>query len=58
MKKIIIFILLFLSFLNISYGKDNLPSLFLFLGGDEASLHQSKLNHLFMEATGTQKRSI
>ena len=45
MKKIIIFILLFLSFLNISYGKDNLPSLFLFLGGDEASLHQSKLNN-------------
>jgi hypothetical protein len=52
--KIIIFnALLCLIFLNnVSFAQDNLPSLFLFLGGDKASLHESELKNSC--ATGAQ----
>jgi len=47
MKKILILnILLYLLFVNsIAFGKDNLPRLFLFLGGDEGSLHKQDLKN-------------
>ena len=44
MKKLLSFILCLL-LTNHCYADNNLPSLFLFLGGDEASLYQNQLNH-------------
>lgn len=45
--KILIFNILFclLFFNEIAFGKDNLPRLFLFLGGDEAGLYENKFKN-------------
>jgi hypothetical protein len=40
-----VLLLCILFFNNISYAKNNLPELFLFLGGDESRLYSSKFNN-------------